>query len=269
LFLEKKNYSLEFCKYYIEKFGLIRKLEKFFKEYRIKLGLGLEIEFYSPIDLKNPKDLEAIFRSKIKEERGVNQYEICTEPVDNYQDLIDNFDRIKVTLKKLGFIHCPKPFKNSYGNGVHLNISLSTITKDTAKARDTIKEISGYICHETSNNLLIFINDKDQLERLEPGYMAPTHISYGFNNRFAMIRIPYEGDLRIEHRLLSFDSEISLIVYLIYKSINKFILYDSLKEILQDCKKYEIFGTKSEPKFLISKDYDEILKKFDIYKFLF
>ena len=49
--------------------------------------------------------------------------------------------------------------------------------------------------------------------------MAPTHISYGNNNRTVMIRMPDSYPKRLEHRLAAADADPYLVIYAILNSI--------------------------------------------------
>jgi glutamine synthetase len=57
--------------------------------------------------------------------------------------------------------------------------------------------------------------------RLDSKFMAPTHISYGGNNRSVLVRIPNSIPRRLEHRLAAASADPSEVIYAILFSILK------------------------------------------------
>lgn len=90
----------------------------------------------------------------------------------------------------------PKPVKNSSGNGMHINISLSDKEK-------TDSFIAGIL--ENINGITAFLNPvKESYERLG-GKKAPFYVTWAEGNRSQLIRIPAENGERSRFELRSPD----------------------------------------------------------------
>ena len=78
--------------------------------------------------------------------------------------------------------------------------------------------------------------------------MAPTHISYGGNNRTTLIRIPDLLPRRLEHRLASADADPYKVIYAILSSINT-----GLKHPEQIAKLDKTYGNAYDPQYNLAK----------------
>lgn len=127
----------------------------------------------------------------------------------------DNIMTFKLAVKTIAKRHgmfasfMPKPKPGVSGSGMHLNLSLSkegkNIFSDPDDSRGLSKEayyfIGGLLCHMKGmtaiGNPLV-----NSYKRLVPGYDAPNFITWSFNNRTPLVRIPSSrGDsTRIELR---------------------------------------------------------------------
>ncbi|AHC52158.1 glutamate--ammonia ligase [Sulfolobus acidocaldarius SUSAZ] len=108
----------------------------------------------------------------------------------------------------------PKPFNKLPGSGMHLNISLWREGKNVfydPKDKYGLSElgynfIAGLLEHAKALTALV-APTVNSYKRLIPGSWAPTKISYGYNNKSTMIRIPTpyptmeSHDRRVEYRV--------------------------------------------------------------------
>lgn len=108
----------------------------------------------------------------------------------------------------------PKPFNKLAGSGLHLNISLWKDNQNLFYSHNdkyglsdlAYNFIAGLLEHAKALTA-IASPTINSYKRLVPGSWAPTKITYGYNNKSAMIRIPtpYPGmsqlDRRIEYRV--------------------------------------------------------------------
>lgn len=189
--------------------------------------IGSEIEFYlrtnnlapSEDDIKAFSSYISSLNSQtslqVEKEKGVGQYEIpinYTQP-DEAMALIDyTRDLIQDSAKKFGMdaIFSAKPFKDEYGSALHLHISLHD-----ADGKNLFTYNSDFMEHIIFSILdliesdLDFICNEEDLERFQEGWMAPSHICWGGNNRTAAIRIPHDKseNKRFEFRLPSANSD--------------------------------------------------------------
>ena len=186
-------------------------------EYGCDIGVGVEIEFYlahrGGID-KLQKTLGLVF----KKERGRNQYEVALAPANDltqYAKFISNvIINIETAALQLGnrAIVSAKPYHDDYGSSMQFNISLG-------QNMDTIHQAAKSLCTDMLSHSLIFMPHKDDYLRIVPGFLSPTHISYGYNNRTTAIRIPNTLPLRLEHRVPSISADPYLVMVAIFESI--------------------------------------------------
>lgn len=207
-------------------------LEKLNDNFGLKPCVGAELEFY----LHNLKDNSQVIAleqvviqlsenkvTRFQKERGYNQYEIDISPsieVNNYPEIIANLrNAITHEASKMDVQadFSSKPFKNDFGSSLHIHLNFI----DDAAAVEKYAEI---LCHYLPLDLEIFLPKKEDYERLDSRFMAPTHISYGGNNRTTLIRIPDSLPRRIEHRLASANSNPWEVIIAILSRI-----YDGLK----------------------------------------
>ena len=79
----------------------------------------------------------------------------------------------------------PKPLEGHPGNGMHINISVKK-----AGGVDVLPQaIAGIMEH--ISDMTVFLNPSVDSYRRFGGFKAPTHISWGAENRSQLIRIPY------------------------------------------------------------------------------
>ena len=147
-------------------------------------------------------------------ENAAGQHEIDFK----YDDVLSAADKImtfktvvKIVAQRNG-LHAtfmPKPIMNTYGSGMHINMSISQNGKNLFANEDNNRDISdfakmfaaGILKHikgitAISNPLV------NSYKRFVPGYEAPVHIAWSHMNRSPLLRIPApKGDAtRIELR---------------------------------------------------------------------
>lgn len=202
------------------------------------------------------------FDCKVVKEKGNNQYEIVTTPSNDIFNTILNIKRLKawmVERAEFKISYAPKPFFGDYGNSMHINVSLykqglnlfdcsvlellkmysvsnnSTCNLYKYKIVDIICE---YMCATMKDAFFIFFNTQNDLDRVSPKFMSPTHICYGYNNRTAAIRIS-PRDTRIEHRVANPCSNLHLsitnILISIYKSMEFILNISSILTSVKMC----------------------------------
>jgi len=92
----------------------------------------------------------------------------------------------------------PKPIAGMCGNGMHIHQSImkrngENIFYDGSKANglsDTALHFLGGLLDHASETCAIMNSSINSYKRLVPGYEAPVYISWAFQNRSALIRIP-------------------------------------------------------------------------------
>jgi glutamine synthetase len=192
---------------------------------RVYILVGSEIEFYLRQSDQVPSQEKIdIFSSYISEchanlilekEKGKGQYEIplpYTLPKDALPLISDVRSLIKASAKKAGMeaIFDPKPFPNDYGSALHLHISMhSADGNNLFTDNQMLMESIIFSILDLIESDLDFICDEQDLDRLKEGWMAPSRICWGGNNRTTAIRIPADKPehKRFEFRLPSANSD--------------------------------------------------------------
>ncbi|WP_341789954.1 glutamine synthetase [Rickettsia endosymbiont of Polydrusus tereticollis] len=204
-------------------------ITKFQKYYNLIPVIGVEIEFYlSPnVDISKFATLTSKYLarqkiSKVKKEKGNNQFEIDLPPSTDLINYINEISNVKLALeniaKKLGgnINFSPKPFLNDYGNSMHFHINF--ISDDNVKG-DFTEVVAKSLCHYMLDTFLIFMSNEEDYLRIDKNFMAPTNISFGGNNRTVALRIPDSYPKRLEHRLASPTTDSYIAIFTILKSI--------------------------------------------------
>ena len=233
----------------IRKYNILKEIENNLKkDFNLTPCLGAELEFYLPTiqdDLQLLK-LEESIKQKIKKEKGFKQYEIEIPPstyIASYPEIIYRIrNKISEEARKLGLItnFKPKPFPDDYGSSMHIHFNFLE--------NNEAEKYAKILCHYLPQTIDSFLQKKEDYERLDKKFMAPTHISYGGNNRTTLIRIPDLAPKRLEHRLASADAEPYKVIYAILYSI-----YSGLKNPEQITKLDKTFGNAYDPQYNLTK----------------
>ncbi len=235
---------------YIKNFDLLTLLNyKLKKKFNLSAKIGIELEFY--LQIPSPKSqsttdiirlLEDKFKILIKKEKGSSQFEFNFKPsesITNYANMIEKFRfEVKKFANSLGvkIIFAPKPYKNDYGNAMHINLSFKNV-----KNYDLYAQI---LCNSMNKTKKYFLQAKSEIKRLDKRFMAPTHISFGNStNRSVMIRV-LNNKHRLEHRLPSANTSPHIAIYLILRPILQYL------ETSEEIKNFsKIFGNAHDPQY--------------------
>jgi glutamine synthetase len=189
--------------------------------------LGIELEFY----LKGPQQAlsEFIATSPIEiiKERGQGQFEIALPPTANILSYSDEFEVVKENLSQhartcgLDISFAAKPYQQDFGSAIHLHLSLHEGLKNTyaeggvEENAKLLASIAG-ILEVTPQSVYLLNQVAEDYLRFMPNFMAPTHHSWGGNNRTTIIRIPQDQEnRRIEFRLPPANANIRLAIYIV------------------------------------------------------
>ncbi len=221
---------------------LIRTLDKIKEQFNFTFKSAFEIEFYlvkdkKPFDDARCFDPSAYYTNpiipeiaktireigieplRVIKEYGPGQYELDIlhkEALRSADEVVIFKEVAKQVSRKYGVEanFMPKPFNKLAGSGLHLNISAWKDNQNVfynSNDRYGLSElaysfIAGLLEHAKALTA-IASPTINSYKRLVPGSWAPTKITYGYNNKSAMIRIPtpYPGsshlDRRIEYRV--------------------------------------------------------------------
>lgn len=138
-----------------------------------------------------------------------------------------------------GYINfSPKPFLNDYGNSMHFHVNFDI------ESTDYIALAAQGLCHYMLDTLLVFMPSSLDYLRINKDFMAPTHVSYGGNNRSVAVRTPNSLPKRLEHRLSSPETDPYIAIFTILKSILLSLKFPgSIKKI------EKIYGNAFDPQY--------------------
>jgi len=142
-----------------------------------------------------------IYPESSHHEEGPGQNEIDfkhSDPLSSADNAI-TFKSVTQTIASKNGLYAsfmPKPVKNSSGNGMHINISLTDKSKTDSFIAGILENIAG---------ITAFLNPtKESYERLG-SKKAPSYITWAEGNRSQLIRIPAENGERSRFELRSPD----------------------------------------------------------------
>lgn len=135
-------------------------------------------------------------------ENAAGQHEVDFKYSDvmTAADRIMTFKMVVKTVAQRNGLHAtfmPKPIYNSYGSGMHINMSLSQNGKNLFNAGENSMDISevakmfgaGILQH--AKGITAVANPLvNSYKRFVPGYEAPVHIAWSHMNRSLLLRIP-------------------------------------------------------------------------------
>ncbi len=177
-------------------------MSKISEIYNDKITFGAEIEFYlKEINIEDLKSNIEFKNINFIEERGNKQYEYHIDPTNNIDEFIFKIENsiIRITnfCESMGGYadFSPKPFSDDYGNALQIQFS-----SKSDKFQKSIDQICSSFCKYSQKTFLCYAPLVDDYKRYDSKFMAPTHISYGLNNRSCLIRINGDLQKRIEVR---------------------------------------------------------------------
>ncbi len=200
-----------------EKYNLLTDLEQYFiSQLNLTPVFGAELEFYLSPDI-SAKKLENSTGITIKEEKGESQYEIDLGPMMGASNIAKAVNAARQEIinaaNDLGgeadFLSKPK--EHDYGSSMHIHLNF---LED-----NNIEKYAQILCASCKDYLDFFLSSADDYKRLDSNFMAPTHISWGGNNRTTLIRIPDSRPKHIEHRLAGASSCPARVIYAMLDSI--------------------------------------------------
>ncbi|RTK92410.1 MAG: glutamine synthetase [Rickettsiales bacterium] len=229
-----------------DKYNQLAYLQQYFKsKFNLTPIIGVELEFYLTDNI-NIAILANKINYQIKFEKGKNQYEIDFKPTQDLitiaKEIVLTRDIISDIAKDMGGLadFRSKPFIDDYGSSMHIHLNF---LED-----NNIDKYAQILCSQLEQYLNYFLPTQEDYERLDSKFMAPTHISWGGNNRSVLIRIPDSLPKRIEHRLASSNTDPALVI---------FAIMDGIKNGLENNEEIKhlpkIYGNAYDPQYNLQK----------------
>lgn len=252
--------------------------------------------------------LQNSYAISIYPERGPWQFECSSQPLADIDALADYLafvrEKITQTAAELGLtaIFHPKPYPDTYGSSLQLNLSLHklsnipaikdqkipyipdnpVIIENNLFAGQTIQEnailaltIDRILANLNAAFYLLTYDDPMQFTRFDSRFMAPTNISWGINNRTTALRIPSGGlaqnrriELRIPGANCCIYRSLSLLMLGVAEAANAIASVGEPADFLYPKRLYTaIYGNAYEPLYQLSplpRDNQEAAKLFTL-----
>ncbi len=236
---------------YQQKLNLLKSVLADFKILDLQPKIGIELEFY--LENKGSADQHAVQKFipqlklelqkenidilDIEPEQGLEQIEVKTKPYSDLELLCQHINKIKTISSDLASkLNCKtnflsQPYKNDCGSSLQINFSLIDsqnnflfLGNKELESDYLLKSVANLLKF-TTNTMLIFAPKQQDYLRFDlelnrnlhknKKYTAPVNISWGYENRTALIRIPKVNDAsqrRLEFRLAASDCDIYLAI---------------------------------------------------------
>ena len=162
----------------------------------------------------------------VVKESAPSQYEINMRHVDSAVLAARQVLMMKRIIKEIARQHAlvasfmPKPFEDEAGNGLHLHCSVldaegNNIFDDGGPRGTTVLQhaIGGCLQH-MPDSFAVLAPSYNAYRRFRRGSHAPTHPSWGYENRTVAVRVPAGNPQarRIEHRVAGADANPYLVL---------------------------------------------------------
>jgi glutamine synthetase len=187
--------------------------------------------------LKSELQKENINILDVEPEQGFGQIEVKTKPYSDLELLCQHITKIKTIASDLSLnFDCrtnflSQPYPNDCGSALQINFSLIDLQNNFLFAGNSQQE-SDYLLRSVANllkftksTMLIFAPTQQDYSRFDlelnrnlhknSKYTAPVNISWGYENRTTLIRIPKtkdEAQRRLEFRLAASNVDIYLAI---------------------------------------------------------
>lgn len=216
--------------------------------------IGLELEFYllnkgckifssNHLIDKFLSDFSNQLNFKIEKEQGDGQIEVKTSPSSDIKSVIQNLILIKKVINEIAdkleieASFSAQPFIDDCGSALQINLSLwdddnqNLFSKNNEGESDLLLNSIAGILSFTDEILLVATKEEDLLRYdldlnlnlfKKQKYTAPVNISWGYDNRTCLIRIPKSinpADRRIEYRLAPANTEVELLINLLLEAV--------------------------------------------------
>lgn len=217
----------------IAEFWLFALQQRLQREFTLTPVVATEIEFYLQGADALADDAALLTRLQLLTEReGIGthfpeketapeQFEIALCPSADLQGLAHNTERMKAAIvEDMAMIgiqasFAAKPFDDRAGSGFHLHLHLEDETGRNVFWRTEADEYSEALNHAIGGlldalpaSMPFFAPYPESYRRFAPEERAPTHVSWGPNNRTAALRLPPKplDDKHLEHRVPGADA---------------------------------------------------------------
>ncbi|MFN7038430.1 MAG: glutamine synthetase [Alphaproteobacteria bacterium] len=215
--------------------------KSFIEELKLKIYIGIELEFYINDNVIEFKEIfetiiqeaakREIYIVSIKDEKGKNQFEV-EMPYNNPLIVANQAMQLKKIISDITHNNSnfeAKPYFERPGSAMHFNISLHDFNGKNLFKKDN-EIINKYLSHSIGGllklmkeSMIYFAPNENSYKRFDNNFETPTKICWGGNNRTTALRVPTvqnKNNLRIEHRVAGSDCNIYLSITAIIVAIS-------------------------------------------------
>lgn len=191
--------------------------------------IGMELEFYILGDKVAISDFLEECRTQniaVEREKGWQQFEVQTPPCKDIKQAVEALHILQALIKQIA-ISCDctanfsaKPFAEDYGSALHLHASLHNRTGLNLYSTGEIESNTllmysiGGLLLLIPESLHVICQEDVDYSRFSERYLAPTHVSWGGNNRTTCLRIPRSAPhlRRIEYRIAPSSADVATVI---------------------------------------------------------
>lgn len=177
-------------------------------------------------DIREACQGQGIGADTIIAEMGPGQFEVNLDHVADPLNAGDQAILFKRLVRGVSRRHgyaatfMAKPYVEESGNGFHTHFSLldrdgnNVFDDGTEQGSDLLRHAIAGMMQLMPESMLVFAPHLNSYRRFMPGAHAPTHASWGYENRTVALRVPESPNLarRIEHRVAGADANPYLVL---------------------------------------------------------
>ncbi|TDU24703.1 glutamate--putrescine ligase [Chromohalobacter marismortui] len=177
-------------------------------------------------DIRAACQAQGIGADTIIAEMGPGQFEVNLDHVADPLNAGDQAILFKRLIRGVSRDHgysatfMAKPYVEESGNGFHTHFSLldrdghNVFDDGTEQGSDLLRHAIAGMMQLMPESMLVFAPHLNSYRRFMPGAHAPTHASWGYENRTVALRVPESPHLarRIEHRVAGADANPYLVL---------------------------------------------------------
>ncbi|WP_097022442.1 glutamine synthetase family protein [Chromohalobacter canadensis] len=177
-------------------------------------------------DVREACQAQGIGADTIIAEMGPGQFEVNLNHVADPLSAGDQAILFKRLVRGVSRRHgysatfMAKPYVEESGNGFHVHFSLldrdgnNVFNDGTEQGSDLLRHAIAGLMQVMPESMLVFAPHLNSYRRFMSGAHAPTHASWGYENRTVALRVPESPNLarRIEHRVAGADANPYLVL---------------------------------------------------------
>ncbi|MCK0744163.1 glutamine synthetase family protein [Chromohalobacter nigrandesensis] len=224
-------------------------------------------------DIRTACQAQGIGADTIIAEMGPGQFEVNLDHVDDPLNAGDQAILFKRLVRGVARRHgyaatfMAKPYVEESGNGFHVHFSLldcdgnNVFDDGTEQGSDLLRHAIAGLMQSMPESMLMFAPHLNSYRRFMPGAHAPTHASWGYENRTVALRVPESPHQarRIEHRVAGADAN----PYLVLAAVLAGALHGMENELEPDAPVEGDAYAEENPRYPLPCEWQDAIERFD------